>query len=349
MAHLSTRFVEAPFRAGGGLHRPGRPRGRRAHRPAYQLATALVVLTVLAALGPWLYVRQREVQLSAQQLDSAHPGGASLVPEQLPTSSVVPVVPDPAIAGAPAEYPFLDKVGCPVVDLHSMKADACVYGDTASPITVVLTGDSHAEQFSTPLNAIATTQGWRFQSMARTGCPFTATMPRWPEDMDVCSSSNTLVRDELLRMHPDVVVTSDMQPRGYERWHGWRWPSLEEQTAGYRELWRPLVDAGIRLVVIRDTPSPSFLVPECVERNGPYSPACQLPRAEAADASSDPVLLAARGLPGVDVVDLTDHLCNSTICPAVVGNVLVYRDNHITDTFARTLTGPLMQALGHRI
>jgi hypothetical protein len=48
----------------------------------------------------------------------------------------------------------------------------------------------------------------------------------------------------------------------------------------------------------------------------------------------------------VDVVDLTDRFCGPDRCPAVIGNVAVYRDNnHVTDTYARSLTPYLGAAL----
>ena len=45
-------------------------------------------------------------------------------------------------------------------------------------------------------------------------------------------------------------------------------------------------------------------------------------------------------------MDLTDHLCELEVCEAVVGNVLVYRDNHLTDTYADTLESALWDGLG---
>ena len=45
------------------------------------------------------------------------------------------------------------------------------------------------------------------------------------------------------------------------------------------------------------------------------------------------------------MVDLSDHLCNGSTCPGVIGNVLVYRDNHVTDLFARSLREPLREAI----
>ncbi|WP_440900448.1 SGNH hydrolase domain-containing protein, partial [Actinosynnema sp.] len=55
---------------------------------------------------------------------------------------------------------------------------------------------------------------------------------------------------------------------------------------------------------------------------------------------------AVATLPGGKAVDLTDWFCDADKCPAVVGNVVVYRDNHITDSYASTLVKPLGDALG---
>jgi hypothetical protein len=67
---------------------------------------------------------------------------------------------------------------------------------------------------------------------------------------------------------------------------------------------------------------------------------CGTPAARAL-AEPDPLVAAARDVPGAHVVDLTDLYCAGGRCPSVIGNVVVYRDTggHITATWARTL-GP---------
>ncbi|MGY1741941.1 MULTISPECIES: acyltransferase family protein [unclassified Blastococcus] len=338
LAWVSTRFVEAPFRSGRSTRHGGSPT-----RGAFRLGALLVAASVAAGLGPWLYVDHRQAQLADQRLDADHPGGAEVLPEDLPAASA-PIIPDPAVADA--DRPLVDDEECPVYDPRTMDRDACVYGDTSSRFTVVLTGDSHAGQYSTPLDEIAQAQGWRLQSMARNGCPFGAAPSIQGERVDVdCTEANAITRDQILEIHPRAVVTSAMNPAGYAQDHSWRWESFDQQVQGYRDLWGPLVAAGIPILVIRDNPTPSFVGPECVERHGPDSSECVIPRAEGVDDQPDPLVAAAEGMDGVHVLDLTAHLCNSEVCPAVIGNVLVYRDNHMTDTFALSLAGPLQEAL----
>jgi hypothetical protein len=146
-------------------------------------------------------------------------------------------------------------------------------------------------------------------------------------------------------LHPAVVVVTAMKPVGYERSLGWRWPSDAALARGYRQLWAPLVAAGIRVLVIRDLPTPDYVDPECVEQHGPDARECSMSRSAGVDRQPDPQVAAAQGMAGVTLLDLTDHLCNRRICPGVVGNILVYRDNHLTDTFTLSLIPELEKAL----
>lgn len=55
---------------------------------------------------------------------------------------------------------------------------------------------------------------------------------------------------------------------------------------------------------------------------------------------------AAAREPRVQVLDFSDQFCIAQRCPAVIGNVLVYRDkHHISDTYMRTLAPVFGQRL----
>jgi hypothetical protein len=52
----------------------------------------------------------------------------------------------------------------------------------------------------------------------------------------------------------------------------------------------------------------------------------------------------AKSLGGVPVINLSDRICPGKSCPAVIGNMVVYRDyHHLTATFSRSLA-PLIEA-----
>jgi peptidoglycan/LPS O-acetylase OafA/YrhL len=336
LAAASTRFVEKPFRT--PARRP------RARRRAYLLAAALTVTSLVVAAGPWLYVDHREAGLASQRLDTDHPGAADVLPEQLPSATGVSLIPDPAVANS--DGPLVYRVdGCDY-DPRAAGAHPCAFGDRGGRLGVVLVGDSHAGQYSTVLDSIARAQGWRLDTMVRNGCPFTAApLVMNGQESDDCAAANRVTVDKILELHPRVVVTSAMNPAGYEQALGWTWPSRTALVDGYRELWQPLVDAGIQVVVVRDPPVPDYVDPECLEQHGPDSRECGMTRAQGVDRQPDPQLEAARGMAGVHVVDLTDHFCNQQECPGVLGNVVVYRDNHLTDTLTLSLSTPLTDAL----
>ena len=66
---------------------------------------------------------------------------------------------------------------------------------------------------------------------------------------------------------------------------------------------------------------------------------------DVADAFNGSQRTAAANL-GVQLVDLTDRVCTSDVCPAVVGEILVWRGaNHLTATYARLLAPYLDQRL----
>jgi hypothetical protein len=111
----------------------------------------------------------------------------------------------------------------------------------------------------------------------------------------------------------------------------------ERVLPGQVDAWRALDGAGVQVVTVRDNPRFEWFVPECLDTaTGPE--ACGRPRAEQL-AEVSPVTTAP-GVPDDAVhLDLTDAICGPDTCAPVVGNVLVYRDDdHLTDTYVRTLT-----------
>ena len=88
---------------------------------------------------------------------------------------------------------------------------------------------------------------------------------------------------------------------------------------------------------IRDNPRFSINMPECVQKNGPDAPDCNPPLNESLAGSSP--LESYRGkVDGLHLMDLSDFICAGGTCPAVVGNVYVYKDdNHLTKTYVQSM------------
>jgi hypothetical protein len=92
---------------------------------------------------------------------------------------------------------------------------------------------------------------------------------------------------------------------------------------------------GARVVLVRDQARAPVDVLDCVADNADALGRCAFAPHRPRDRRFD--VRAARRA-GVRVVDPQKILCEKGRCPAVIGNVLVYRnDYHLTATFARTL------------
>lgn len=137
-----------------------------------------------------------------------------------------------------------------------------------------------------------------------------------------------------------------MSPASYAEDLEWTWPSHTNLVDGYHSMLTKLSAAGIPVSVIREVPRPSVAVPVCLEKHLNSTAACDTTRDAAFPAEGDPLAEAAEGIDGVTVVDLTRWFCTNDSCPAVIGNVAVYRDTHLTNTYVHTMSGPLATALG---
>jgi len=114
-----------------------------------------------------------------------------------------------------------------------------------------------------------------------------------------------------------------------------------------------MTELGTHVVVLLDNPVPIMpmaywlRVYDCVADHRDDLPACSFDRDEGVRRSAaEELARAARGLPGVDVIDLTDYFCVADTCPPVIGNVLIYRSgSHITNTYIKSLATPLERVL----
>ena len=205
---------------------------------------------------------------------------------------------------------FFDELGIPKPDYH-LEAG----------------GGSHATHWYPPLNRIAKHRGWRLLTAVKGNCRFLT----GPFGDDEGGRSCRSWIDDLLRLierdPPDFIITTSTVTH----------PQGERVPPGYVSMWRKLDRLGIPVVAIRDTPRGRINRVDCLAEHTRDIEACDIARSPAMDAVDPASLLK---LPGnVILVDVTDYLCTPEVCPAVVGNVVVYRDrHHLTGTYALTLS-----------
>ena len=337
LAYLSYRFIEKPT-----LRLPLAPRDSTRRWFIGALVAALIV-AALPAAGFGLIAQSVAADKSRiDELITDDNGcfGAAVVGNEAECAAELdglPLVPSTATAATDA-LPLPD--GCIEVARDEHEADPCLYRQ-GTGATVLLVGDSHAEQLRPMVLALADEYDWTVWVATKGRCAFSDAERTLEQLMrSACADWGRSALDFVEDKSVDVVLTS--QVSGVEFAPIDRQSSDDSGVAGLVTRWQGVLDAGAKVVVIRDNPRPIPGVQLCLEENWPS--AAQKCSAEPETAFLfDPQLAAAEEFSSDDVhlLDFADLECTTTECPAVIGGVNVYKDaNHLTQTFVRTL-GPI--------
>jgi peptidoglycan/LPS O-acetylase OafA/YrhL len=318
LSWLTHQFVEMPI--------------SRVQIPKWKIfalaATASVFIASIGGLAIQIGNQsiRAELMLGKAGAVAAQPcfGAAARVnPEACKTSSIKGVYPAPKVAAADiAELPET----CFSVSRAQIDASYCALGNRDGSIKIAAIGDSHLAQYAGALNFLATKNNWKLDLYAKGGCPFSFAVRVHDEVLTKnCPAWVANVLAAIPAQKYDAIISS--QRAGME-WNG------GEATAvkGLTQLWMQLVAEGERLVVIKDQPNPGQNAVTCLLQQND----CSFNR-EAA-FKFDAQVESAKKLPELEFVNFDDIFCDSQKCFPIIGNAIVYRDdNHLTDTFARTL------------
>jgi hypothetical protein len=225
----------------------------------------------------------------------------------------------------------------------------CVYGDPASDTTVLLLGDSHAQQWLPAVQALADERGWRLRAITKSACPivegtvWNSVLKRGYRECDEWrEAAYELIETESPAF---VLVAADGR---YELMadDGSR---LEE---GHDAAWAAALTASLErigelapVIVIADTPRVGYDPAECLATSGGIED-CDVERDRMVDEAYAELEAAAAEAAGAGLISTTDWICFEEDCPLVRGAILVYRDSHhLTATFADRLSERLGAAI----
>ncbi|MGO1379381.1 MAG: acyltransferase family protein [Corynebacterium sp.] len=358
LAWLTLRFIEVPLQQSA---RP--PRSfvlgdhaylRAALRSRGKTTAAMVIVAAsvaVMAFGPLVerYNEDRATTLATEPVDPRdYPGPAAYledapVPDGLDvvpgTTEVDPMMPQTQDDGC---YSGFDETGLVLTREFNESDEPCAYGDVDSTRTMYLAGGSHSEHYLPALDRIAAERGIRVVPLVKMGCVLGEPLTRdtgeaYPE----CAQWQVAAEQYILDNPPtDGVFMTSTRPTTIAG------DGPDQVPQGYVDVVSRFTAAGIHTWGVRDTP---WLMAEqgtqlngrlCVAEDGDKGDTgtsdCAVAQDEALAASNP----ATSALAGLDVthLDLTAAVCRDGQCPAVVGNVLVYRDSqHLSNRFAGML------------
>jgi peptidoglycan/LPS O-acetylase OafA/YrhL len=325
-AWLSTTLLEMPIRRSAFL----RARLRR----AFLLGTALSGVVLLSSLSLKAYV-DRQVAETDQKIHTAMQtgkhcfGAAAMQPKSGCEINGAKLLTSPAFAKADITSGIRECLNWPP---FPKKPISCTRGDSTDPVKrIALFGNSHAGQWTEALDQLGRDNHWRIDTYVMGACYSSVDQPS--QD---CTRIVGQAIDRIVTGRYDAVVMATADP--------------EHTTIGmYERTIDTFTASGAHVLVIRDTPAPwdeSNPVPDCVGRHLSDVKACS--GTPDVWIRPDRLTLAAERMTSADVssVDLNDHLCTKTNCPAVIGGVIVFSDfNHLSRTFSRTLAPYLEPAV----
>ncbi|MFQ6484065.1 acyltransferase family protein [Brachybacterium epidermidis] len=338
LAWVLTRAVDAPVRRSHWLEaKPWRA----------LTAVAASLLLVLGASSTWWLVLigsepERPVASASPEVptdDVATETSHSIRPYGWQLGSQWPDLPEQCGGPWAPSEPF-PHVRCQQL----LPANAAAEG------TIVVVGSSHARQYIPALLPYAREHSLQIVNLAMDGCEFLPGTERWP----YCAGYDEYVLDYLDATTPQMVLTIVTRTRPDS--------PAEEMPDGATQAVQELLDRGIDVIAVRDTPRWDADQYACAERviTGGGSPAdadracgadvqeklaAANPAAEVADLTgAGPSDQPAAGAAQVRLVDMTPQICPGGRCSPVLGQTYVYMDdNHLTRLFVESVLAPPMR------
>jgi hypothetical protein len=211
-------------------------------------------------------------------------------------------------------------------------------------------GDSKAAQWVPAFELLVKRHDWHVITYNKSACQFVDTDT--PLDGGVYTTCREWTRNVIAKLtgpdKPDVVVTAGQQDDAVTGVAADG--SLEEShsvmQSALAKTWGEVEQAGVKVVVLADTPQTGRDIYPCVAERPKDPGECAYARDHGIAASGAPVQRAAAEAAKVPFVDLVDWICPQAECAPVIGGVLVYRQgSHLTKTYIESLAPRLEQSL----
>ena len=230
---------------------------------------------------------------------------------------------------------------------------SCAYGRSGrSSLRVALVGNSHAGQYLPELQQIAAQRNWHIQTYLAYECHTVDRVIVFPEPERTsgCKAWNDWAIDAVANGDFDLVITSNRTQRPIEGL------SAADNVVATRQAYARVLQrwtaSGADVLVAHDNPrraADATTAPDCVAEHPAHLEACDTPVADAKvwDPQYDAATrLADAGDARIATFDPTPYLCPGDVCRSVVGGVITWWDtNHMTATFAESMTAPFRRSL----
>lgn len=312
---FTIRLVEAPVRQMPVKHSKKR------------LAKVLVTLMMPAVLVgvSWSVFVQAGSDRDDPVITEDNPGARAVL-ENIQPAIEAGLKPDflTAKEGLPTFYSDKD---CFTSGSKNSKLKECSYGVTENPEHVLaLVGGSHSGHWFPALEEIAEELNMRIDVYNKDACRFTdgdfdGALP------EACVAWNETLHQRLMEDPPDLIFTTATVNSE---------PTVPQ---GYIDKWKQF-EGVAEVFAVRDNPRMEVDPLLCLDTSTVED--CSVPRSEALSAVAPWENM--EDIPGnVTFADMSEYFCADDVCSPVVGNVIVYRDEHHLTTLYSETMGPALK------
>ena len=198
-------------------------------------------------------------------------------------------------------------------------SENCVFGDLQGSKTYWLIGDSHARSWVLAIDAIAKKNKAKLIFHSRNSCPLVFKAfynSQIRSDYTECVKTNEWYIDQLTQNPADAIFVASY------------FSILDKNLPEYTTALEKLQGLAKRVFIVGDVPRHDFQVPQCLARNFEQISNCSVSTKEGLfPRTIDAMQSKAKEL-GFDYVSTHQWVCKNDICPAVITNIMLYRDAH---------------------
>ena len=226
----------------------------------------------------------------------------------------------------------------------------CEYGMLTSDTVIVLVGDSHAAQWFSAIDIAAWQNDWKVVTMTKSSCPAVDVSTYRRTDGDTgdqipypeCDRFRHNSWETIRELHPDLVIFplltryKQINGSGFGNW-----------KTGLATSISAIAQEGTKVLIIGEAPKTSGVdVPACLRSHRNDISECANTRAEAEYPEKIFSILEVAIEHRATFVNPVDWVCDTEVCPVVIGGNVVYRDsNHLNDAFVRYRAPQVAEAI----
>jgi hypothetical protein len=321
LAWLVHRFIERPFLTDRA----------RARRPRITLVAAGATITASVGLAVAVTL----------VLGTAPTSSARIVTSPVPNAptTFVPANLTPSLTTAASDLPSLYASGCHIPQGDAVFKD-CRFGDAGTGVTVALFGDSHAATWFPALEPLANEHGFALRSFTKSACQAMDFVTYREGKVDpTCAQWRASVIDELVRSAPQVIIIANSAEQATDA----------STLARWKQAVAPVVATLAQrstVLVLQDVPFFTVNPVTCLSAHLTDASPCTSLASSVVNEPVADIMRTETMNSGGTFIETSDLVCPSGVCSPILGSTLVFRDdNHLTATFARSLSGALWQRI----